>query len=605
MENHGTRVRSVAGVIFLIGSLSCDRISLAADTTKAPGRSSLNSSKLQAVKRQKSDVVKKPRKQQDNKTKAAGVAAAAQSPNSDDVASLREQLALQQKQIEQLRATVEKLIERTAQTQGNGQAASIPSAQTPNLSQVASLAPVVPAAAKTSGMGALALSPIPDPGKAPVTQEQMEGFSKRVDQLSKTVEGVTSNLAGFKFSGDLRFRFDGQLRSGNSVAGPLQNVRERYRLRFNVNKALTDRLDFHLQVGSGTFNNPLTLDTDFAGTINRGPIFITEYYAGYHDSHLELRGGKMEEVFADNSRFLFDDDVRFNGFHQIVKFPFSKNSLGITRFELRAGEYILTNPNVVILPSSAQCSSSNPPANCAFVSAGFSPGGKVRDTQLFHPGFAVYGNLKEGWTHQFIADLQWYRNPTEIQLASTAGGFPLLVNGYFGTGLAGPVGQVGNATTTPGGAIYTARNFQVARVNYRIVHTGWKTSRQGLPVWLDLQAARNVGTSFERNAYMATLNVGEVKKFGDVRFMYIYGVKQANSMISQLTDDDLGTGTGVNLRTHLIRIDLGLTKFFQWQNLLFIQDELSPNDPARRFFVPLQRGAGTTYRIHSQFQFTF
>jgi len=104
---------------------------------------------------------------------------------------------------------------------------------------------------------------------------------------------------------------------------------------------------------------------------------------------------------------------------------------------------------------------------------------------------------------------------------------------------------------------------------------------------------------------MATLNVGEVKKFGDVRFLYLYSYKQANSMISQLTDDDLGTGTGTNLRTHLIRVDLGLTKFFQWQNLLFIQDELSPNDPARRFFVPLQRGAETTYRIQSQFQFNF
>jgi hypothetical protein len=104
---------------------------------------------------------------------------------------------------------------------------------------------------------------------------------------------------------------------------------------------------------------------------------------------------------------------------------------------------------------------------------------------------------------------------------------------------------------------------------------------------------------------MGTLNVGQVKKFGDVRFLYIFGYKQANALISQVTDDDLGTGTGVNIRTHNIRVDLGLTKFLQWQNLLFIQDELSGNDPRRNFFVPVQKGTNTAYRVQSQFQFTF
>jgi len=96
-----------------------------------------------------------------------------------------------------------------------------------------------------------------------------------------------------------------------------------------------------------------------------------------------------------------------------------------------------------------------------------------------------------------------------------------------------------------------------------------------------------------------------VKKFGDARLMYGYFIKDANSMISEVTDDDIGTGVGTNIRAHMIRFDLGLAKFLQWQNILFIQDELSPNDPARNFFVPLQRGANTSYRIHSQFVFSF
>jgi len=76
-------------------------------------------------------------------------------------------------------------------------------------------------------------------------------------------------------------------------------------------------------------------------------------------------------------------------------------------------------------------------------------------------------------------------------------------------------------------------------------------------------------------------------------------------MISQITDDDVGTGTGVNLKTHMIRFDLGLNKYLAWQNILFIQNELAGNDPARNFYVNLQRGTNTQYRYQGQLQFTF
>ena len=76
-------------------------------------------------------------------------------------------------------------------------------------------------------------------------------------------------------------------------------------------------------------------------------------------------------------------------------------------------------------------------------------------------------------------------------------------------------------------------------------------------------------------------------------------------MISQFTDDDLGTGTGVNIAVHAVRFDLGLTRFLQWQNLLFIQHERRPNNPAELFFVPLQQGANATFRYLGQLAFTF
>jgi hypothetical protein len=499
--------------------------------------------------------------------------------------SLKKTISEQQAQIEKLTRAVEQLEKRLD--------ASTEAPHAPSVGQVSSLVPVIPA-----GVNSKNADPAPGlPSTAkpvPASQEQVNGVSKKVDQVSESIATLNKGVAGFKFSGDLRYRYDGQFRSANSFAGPLQNSRERFRLRLNVNKAIDDHFDFHLQLGSGTYSSQQSFDSDFSGIGARGPIFISEYSARYHNKSLDIRGGKMEEVFADGSRFSFDDDIRFNGFQETVNLPFEGKPLGITRVEFRAGEYILTNPNIQSLSASS-----------AFVGAGYTPGQKVRDANLFHPGVAVFGTISEGWSHQLFVDFQWYRNANQIQLASTAAGFPLLENGYYGLPLSGGVGQTGNATTTPVGAIYTARDFLLPHLSYSIVHTGWKTRHQNVPVWLQFDASRNIGASFERNALMGTLNVGEVKTFGDLRFLYIYAYKQANSMISQVTDDDLGTSSGVNIRSQNFRIDLGLTRFLQWQNLMFIQNEISSNDPARNFYVPLQRGANTQYRVQSQFQFTF
>ncbi len=112
-----------------------------------------------------------------------------------------------------------------------------------------------------------------------------------------------------------------------------------------------------------------------------------------------------------------------------------------------------------------------------------------------------------------------------------------------------------------------------------------------------------MGTKSDRTAYMATLNLGDVRKRGDVRFMYIFSYKEANSMISQFTDDDLGNGTGVNIHVNHFRIDLGLSRSIQLQNLLFVQDPIAGNRPG--FSVLLPKGSNTTFRYQGQLAFSF
>src|SRR6185369_10700855 len=77
------------------------------------------------------------------------------------------------------------------------------------------------------------------------------------------------------------------------------------------------RLRFDGQLSTGPFNNPLTLDQDFTAVTARAPISINEAWVEYRPKKaVTLQGGRVQEVFADNSRFLFDDDIRFNGFNE-------------------------------------------------------------------------------------------------------------------------------------------------------------------------------------------------------------------------------------------------------------------------------------------------
>ncbi|MEN6534731.1 MAG: putative porin, partial [Bryobacteraceae bacterium] len=205
-------------------------------------------------------------------------------------------------------------------------------------------------------------------------------------QAAKT-ESVSKGLGGFQFSGDFRLRLDAQVRSANEVAAPLQNVRGRYRVRLNIDKQIDPRFKFHLQLSTGALNNGLTNDQDMAGLTTKHPFSISEAYAKFQPTeNITLRGGRMDEVFADNMRFLWDDDVRFNGFDQTMKVPFGHNSLGFNSIEFRMSEYILTNPAVYILSSTSP-----------YVSAGYEVGQKVRDSMLFHPGVVLKGELTPAW----------------------------------------------------------------------------------------------------------------------------------------------------------------------------------------------------------------
>src|SRR5208282_2979504 len=83
----------------------------------------------------------------------------------------------------------------------------------------------------------------------PAGQEQTQPYVSRLETLSRQVEGISQNVAGFRFSGDLRLRGDGVFRSSDKTAGPEQNVRGQYRARLNLDKGIDKQLNVHFQLG--------------------------------------------------------------------------------------------------------------------------------------------------------------------------------------------------------------------------------------------------------------------------------------------------------------------------------------------------------------------
>ncbi|HYT49073.1 MAG TPA: hypothetical protein VEL78_01690, partial [Pyrinomonadaceae bacterium] len=328
----------------------------------------------------------------------------------------------------------------------------------------------------------------------------------------------------------------------------------------------------------------------------RHPFFISEAWIDYHPNKAtQLQAGRLQEIFADNSRFLFDDDIRFNGFNEKYVPSFKRNGFKAASLELRAGQYIFSNPNVAIVT-----------AGSPLALAGDKVGSTGRAANLFHQGLLLNQKFNDRWSSQFGGDIQIYRNPNQIQLASTVAGVPLIVQNGLGITLSGPLTGTGNATTTNGGAIYTARNFEIARLTYRLNWAGFKSGTRTYPVTFNFQAARNVGVGIqERDAFLGAIQIGKVANRGDISFLYVFSRKGANSMISQVTDDDLGTNSGVNIRTHHFRFDYGLAKKISLQSLLYIQNELRSSGDFPNFFVPLNAFTPRQYRLQEQIVFSF
>jgi hypothetical protein len=262
-------------------------------------------------------------------------------------------------ELEQLRSSVEaqaKRFEADSEELAN-ERASLKAA----LDQIASLESklgVAPAAASTdpgsSAANPLALSPA---GASPLafnstsatgpqaTQAQTNpDWSTRVQNLEDRVK----QFGPFVFSGDFRLR-DEPFFGGPSNES-LDQDRERFRLRFNVNARLDQDFATGFSLASGDINDPTSTNQTATGFYTRKAFAIDKAYVTYtpHQWHaLTVTGGKFAYPWY-STELTWDKDLNPEGAAETLAWDFKSVPLlkkfAVVGFELPYAQVAKTTP---------------------------------------------------------------------------------------------------------------------------------------------------------------------------------------------------------------------------------------------------------------------
>jgi Putative porin len=143
-----------------------------------------------------------------------------------------------------------------------------------------------------------------------------QDWSTRVGNL----EDQLKNFGPFSFSGDIRLR-DEPFFGGPSNESLDQN-RERFRLRFNVNAKLNDDFSGGFSLASGDINDPTTTNQTLANFYSRKTIAIDKAYVQYNPhefKELTLIGGKFAYPWY-NTELTWDKDLNPDGAAETLVF---------------------------------------------------------------------------------------------------------------------------------------------------------------------------------------------------------------------------------------------------------------------------------------------
>jgi hypothetical protein len=484
------------------------------------------------------------------KTTAKKAAASAQ-----EVQQLRDALAAQQQQMEQLKLQFQQLLETTQQANAAAQKAQSSSDQAQSTAAEAQQKAAVAESAVTGRNDRVAkLSNEMADVKTTLTNTAVstQDEQKRVSAL----EGL---LGRFRFNGDVRVRGESYVQT----AVPDRN-RARIRVRFGFDGRLNEDFTSGIYLATGSLGDPSTTNETFTNNFDRKTIGLDRAFITYNPvAHkwLSLTGGKFAYQWQRTS-VTGDPDLNPEGFDQ--KLSFNLSTPYVKNFTIQ-GIQLLYNES----PGSAGASA-------------------VSAQDSYALGSQVSAKLQAGrWTAtpSFLT-LKWNRPDAILQASAFAVG--ATSTGFQPTGTPTPPPVTGIPVPGEGQGCAKGLNLPVfapcvfapngmtnatvvdskgvphfySEFDYVdfILNNQVKTGRDCLPVNLLLEFEDNLGAKAhpldskgnvisslgsQNKEYGADFSIGQTKNKNDVQFGYAWLRQEQDADIASFGESDQRTPTNL------------------------------------------------------------
>ena len=454
-----------------------------------------------------------------------------------DLQSLKDALAAQQQQIEQLKQEVQQKDQAWQQAQQQLQQAQ----------STASDAQVKAASAETLASSQKETVVKLDSDMADV-KTTLTNTAVGTQEEQKRMSALEGLLGRFRFTGDVRVR-------GESFFQDLTAFQNRNRGRIRVRLGFDGKLseDFvgGIALATGSLGDPTTTNETFTNFFDRKTIGLDRGYITYNPvAHkwLSLTGGKFAYTWQRTS-VTFDPDLNPEGFNQKLswdlKTPFVKN------FTIQGIEMLYNE-----------------------VSAGqdsYAVGGQVSAKLQFGPWTATPSFLSMKWNRPdaILAAGAFAVQATTTGAGGTtpAGPFPTpgegpgctVVNASakFAPCIFGPNGMTNAVTLDAKGVAHFRSEFNYADF---ILNNQIKTGLERFPLNVLLEFEDNLGAADhplsskgvvltdlgkQNHAYLADVSIGQQKNKGDLQVGYAWGRQEQESVIASFNESDQRAPTNI------------------------------------------------------------
>src|SRR6266850_2303803 len=232
--------------------------------------------------------------------------------------ALEDTVAAQQKQIDELKAIVEKLAAANERAAAAGQQASEAAQRAQSAADQASqTAETAQTAAATSEKDAQHAEFSAAEAKTAIAKDS-EKTSANVQSMMKSFSERIKNVGPFSFSGDIRLR--GEPFFGGPADESQVRNRMRFRLRVNANAKLSDEFSGGFTLASGDINNPVSVMQTTNQMSTRKPFELDRAFLEYRPHYfkpLMLTGGKISQPWV-STELVWDKDLNPEGLAQTL-----------------------------------------------------------------------------------------------------------------------------------------------------------------------------------------------------------------------------------------------------------------------------------------------